>query len=78
MYTKLIEEAFGWDPIFLPSGFSETFSDMDIEEKNRISHRSNALTMFQAYVKDNRKKIMKELEYTIEEKEKREKEGSER
>lgn len=32
----------GYDPIFLPDGYSETFGEMDRWEKNRISHRGNA------------------------------------
>ena len=33
---------FDWDRIFIPSGFSRTFAEMSIEEKNRISHRMKA------------------------------------
>lgn len=32
----------GYDPIFLPDGYSETFGEMDRWEKNRISHRAVA------------------------------------
>eukprot|EP01111_Echinosteliopsis_oligospora_P019552 TRINITY_DN950_c0_g1_i2.p1 TRINITY_DN950_c0_g1~~TRINITY_DN950_c0_g1_i2.p1 ORF type:complete len:215 (+),score=55.26 TRINITY_DN950_c0_g1_i2:257-901(+) len=34
---------FGWDPIFAPSGFSETYAEMDASVKNKISHRLRAL-----------------------------------
>ncbi|KAK0068675.1 inosine triphosphate pyrophosphatase [Biomphalaria pfeifferi] len=34
---------FGWDPIFQPNGYSETFAEMSIDVKNAISHRSNAI-----------------------------------
>lgn len=34
---------FGYDPLFVPNGFSETFAELGEETKNRISHRSRAL-----------------------------------
>ena len=32
--------AFGWDPVFQPEGFQETYAEMDKTIKNTISHRS--------------------------------------
>ena len=32
--------AFGWDPVFQPEGFQETYAEMDKTVKNTISHRS--------------------------------------
>ena len=34
---------FGYDPLFVPDGWRETFAEMDEAEKNRISHRGRAL-----------------------------------
>jgi len=37
---------FGYDPIFIPEGFDRTFGEMQIEEKNELSHRGRALEQF--------------------------------
>ena len=34
---------FGYDPIFVPNGYTKTFAEMDLAEKNKISHRSQAI-----------------------------------
>lgn len=34
---------FGFDPIFMPDGEKETYAQMDIKKKNKISHRAKAL-----------------------------------
>lgn len=37
------ENGFGYDPLFIPLGYSRTFGEFQADEKNRISHRGNAL-----------------------------------
>ena len=44
-------KGFGYDPIFIPNGHKNTFADMDISEKNLISHRSIAITKLKKYLK---------------------------
>ncbi|WP_316850303.1 non-canonical purine NTP diphosphatase [Pedobacter agri] len=36
-------KGFGYDPIFQPDGYDITFAEMDMSEKNKISHRAIAL-----------------------------------
>jgi XTP/dITP diphosphohydrolase len=39
---------FGYDPVFQPAGLAQTFGEISPEEKNRISHRANAIRLLRA------------------------------
>jgi XTP/dITP diphosphohydrolase len=47
------ERGFGYDPVFMPEGYSITFAEMELQEKNLISHRGIAVRkmveFFKAY-----------------------------
>lgn len=42
---------FGYDPLFVPDGYNQTFAEMSAEEKNHISHRSIAVRKFAEFLK---------------------------
>lgn len=41
---------FGYDPVFVPEGYAETFAEMGNDEKNKISHRARAVQQLCAYL----------------------------
>ncbi len=41
---------FGFDPIFIPSGYKKTLGQMSIDEKNSTSHRARAISRFISYL----------------------------
>lgn len=43
---------FGYDPVFQPTGFSKTFAEMNLTDKNKISHRGRAVEKLVLYLKN--------------------------
>ncbi len=46
-------KGFGYDPIFVPDGYGMTFAEMNPEDKNRISHRKQALDLFLDFLRSD-------------------------
>lgn len=46
-------EGFGYDPIFKPDGYQESFAEMDMSLKNKISHRGRAIVKLIDFLKEH-------------------------
>lgn len=48
--TQSGSKGFGYDPIFVPDGYDITLAEMDLHEKNKISHRARAVKKMVQYL----------------------------
>jgi len=47
------DKGFGYDPIFEPDGYNITFAEMDIDQKNQVSHRAIAMKKLIDFLQQN-------------------------
>jgi XTP/dITP diphosphohydrolase len=56
IYGGITEEpigknGFGYDPVFIPEGFTKTFAEMTMDEKSSMSHRGQAIKQLITFLK---------------------------
>lgn len=50
------KKGFGYDPVFLPDGAEKTFAEMEMQEKNKFSHRKKAMDKLIDFLNSSSKK----------------------
>ncbi|MFL1896262.1 non-canonical purine NTP diphosphatase [Aquimarina sp. 2-A2] len=47
------DQGFGYDPVFIPEGYTETFAELPASLKNEISHRAKAMQKLLNFIEEN-------------------------
>ena len=56
IHEKRGQNGFGYDPLFVPKGWTKTFAEVSKEDKNEISHRALAFKSFMKFLNNVNKK----------------------
>ena len=54
-YSPAGASGFGYDPVFVPEGYDQTFAELGAATKNALSHRARAVADLRAYLLENKK-----------------------
>ena len=52
-FAPVRNDAFGYDPVFIPEGMDVTMAEMPVEQKNTLSHRGRAMDLLVCHLKRN-------------------------
>jgi XTP/dITP diphosphohydrolase len=50
-YERRGSSGFGYDPVFIPDGYTKTYAEMSLQEKSHLSHRALAVRKLEAHLK---------------------------